>query len=242
MWNALTEWRIDEDTLWSDGRTDRWMRVTCRMSRVVCRMDGSERVCVWFCSCVCKCVSPGLILMPHSAGCVSFSLLLENPSRWHGNKRSARWRGAGRSIGAGESVYERFITDVALICHALSRSCSKAHTVNGFFPQTSVCRWLRVADGEEDGEGGLGGKYMVWGDEEEHFMGCITACPQRDGAIFFYAQMAMLSSCRVTVTWSPCQKKSPLKVTELHSEESSKAFIYTSLDKEKELLGRTLPF
>lgn len=123
--------------------------------------------------------------MPHSAGCVSFSLLSENPSRWHGNKRSARWRGAGRSFGAGESVYERFITDVTLICHALSRSCSKAHTVNGFFPQTWVCRWLRVADGEKDGEGGLGEKYMVWGDEEEHFMGCITARPLRDLEIFF---------------------------------------------------------
>lgn len=153
----------------------------CRVSRLL--WMGWE----WACECVCawKCVSPGLILMPHSAGCVSFSLLSENPSRWHGNKRSAQRRGAGRSIGAGESVYERFITDVALICHALSGSCSKAHTVNGFFLQTSVCRWLRVADGEEDGEGGLGEKYMVWGDEEEHFMGCITARPQRDGGDFF---------------------------------------------------------
>ncbi len=42
-------------------------------------------------------------------------------------------RGTQRSLGAGESVYERFITDVTLICHALSGSCSKAHIVNGFF-------------------------------------------------------------------------------------------------------------
>lgn len=192
--------------------------VACRVLCVATALDRSERECVWFCSCVYKCVSPGLILMPHSAGYVSFSLLSENPSRWHGNKHCARWRGAGRSIGARESVYERFITDVALICHALSRSCSKAHTVNGFFPQTSVCCWLRVADGEEHGEGGLGGEYMVWGDEEEHFMGCITARPQRDGVIFFNAQMAMLSSRRVTVAWSPRQKKKcSLKVTELQS-------------------------
>lgn len=65
-----------------------------------------------------------------------------------------------------------------------------------------------MADGEKDGEGGLGEKYMVWGDEEEHFMGCITARPLRDLEIFFfYAQMAMLSSRQATVTWSTRQKK-----------------------------------
>lgn len=40
------------------------------------------------------------------------------------------------------------------------------------------------------------------------------------------------SSRQATVVWSTRQIKSPLKVTELHRflEESSKAFIYTSLD------------
>lgn len=82
------------------------------------------------CSCVCD------FWMNFNAPLSGFCVTL--PSVWRPVEMTSEQalttaRGTQRSLGAGESVYERFITDVTLICHALSGSCSKAHIVNGFF-------------------------------------------------------------------------------------------------------------
>lgn len=112
-------------------------------------------------------------------------------------------RGTPRSLGAGESVYERFITNVSLICHALSGSCSKAHIVNGFFLRlksslAKSCRW----DGDSVGRLCVARwrEYIVRVDEVEHFASCITTRLWRDGS-FMYRGPQSTSWCAEINPW-----------------------------------------
>lgn len=107
------------------------------------RKGGRLAVAMRCCSCVCD------FWINFNAPLSGFRVTL--PSVWGPVEMTSEQalttaRGTQRSLGAGESVYERFITDVTLICHALSGSCSKAHIVNGFFlwlksSLAKSCRW-----------------------------------------------------------------------------------------------------
>lgn len=144
-WNKCGEsqWRIDED-----------MKLTVNLKAVdTCRGafwggsgGGWSGGCLAFtmcCSCVCD------FWINFNAPLSGFRVTL--PSVWGPVEMTSEQalttaQGTQRSLGAGESVYERFITDVTLICHALSGSCSKAHIVNGFFlwlksSLAMSCRW-----------------------------------------------------------------------------------------------------
>lgn len=129
-WNRLWIWRANEpvDTcrgaFWG-GSGGGWIAFAMR------------------CSCVCD------FWINFNAPLSGFCVTL--PSVWGPVEMTSEQalttaQGTQRSLGAGESVYERFITDVTLICHALSGSCSKAHIVNGFFlwlksSLAKSCRW-----------------------------------------------------------------------------------------------------
>lgn len=124
-----------------DSESESWEPVdTCRGAF----WGGSVRgVGGGICSCVCD------FWINFNAPLSGFRVTL--PSVWGPVEMTSEQalttaRGTQRRLGAGESVYERFITDVTLICHALSGSCSKAHIVNGFFlwlksSLAKSCRW-----------------------------------------------------------------------------------------------------
>lgn len=123
----------------SESWTSRWTHVTVPFG--VGRLGGLS--VAMRCSCVCD------FWINFNAPLSGFRVTL--PSVWGPVEMTSEQalttaRGTQRSLGAGESVYERFITDVTLICHALSGSCSKAHIVNGFFlwlksSLAKSCRW-----------------------------------------------------------------------------------------------------
>lgn len=124
----------------SEGWTSRWTHVAVPFG---VGLAGGRIAFVMRCSCVCD------FWINFNAPLSGFCVTL--PSVWGPVEMTSEQalttaQGTQRSLGAGESVYERFITDVTLICHALSGSCSKAHIVNGFFlwlksSLAKSCRW-----------------------------------------------------------------------------------------------------